>query len=98
LGVSLTTPHTKFFINVIISFGCGGGGSRTAGDVATWVVTEVATWLETLQLSEYAENFTRHDIRGRELLTLGHRDPKELYVTKVRHMKRLLQAVRDLTM
>lgn len=76
----------------------GGGGSRTARDVATWGVTEVETWLETLQLSEYAESFTRHDIRGRELLTLGRRDLKELGVTKVGHVKRILQAVKDLTM
>ncbi|KDR19859.1 hypothetical protein L798_05107 [Zootermopsis nevadensis] len=75
-----------------------GGGSRTARDVATWGVAEVAAWLETLQLSEYAESFTRHDIRGRELLTLGRRDLKELGVTKVGHVKRILQAVRDLTM
>ncbi|XP_023710920.1 diacylglycerol kinase eta isoform X3 [Cryptotermes secundus] len=76
----------------------GGGSSRTARDVATWGVTEVATWLETLQLSEYAESFTCHDIRGRELLTLGRRDLKELGVTKVGHVKRILQAVKDLTM
>jgi diacylglycerol kinase (ATP) len=61
-------------------------------------VTEVVAWLETLQMSEYAESFTCHDIRGRELLTLGRRDLKELGVTKVGHVKRILQAVRDLTM
>jgi diacylglycerol kinase (ATP) len=86
------------FRNRIISLGCGGGGSRTARDVATRGVTEVATWLETLQLPEYAESFTRHDIRGRELLTLGRHDPKELHVTKVGHMKRMMQAVKELTM
>jgi hypothetical protein len=56
----------------MIRIGCGGGGSRTARDV-TWGVTEVATWLEALQLSEYAESFTRNDIHGRELLTLVRR-------------------------
>jgi diacylglycerol kinase (ATP) len=86
------------FRNRIISLGCGAGGSRTARDVAIWDVTEVATWLETLELSEYAESFTRNDIHGRELLTLGRRDPKELCITKVGHMKRILQAVKDLTM
>jgi diacylglycerol kinase (ATP) len=50
------------------------------------------------QLSEHAESFTRHDIRGRELLTSGRRDPKELCVTRVGHMKRILQAVKDLAM
>jgi diacylglycerol kinase (ATP) len=84
--------------NRIIGLGCGGGDSRTARDVAIWGVTELATWLETLELSEYAESFTCHDIRGRELLTLGRRDLKELGVTKVGHMKRILQAVKDFTM
>ena len=76
----------------------GGGSSRAAHVVATWGVAEVAAWLETIQLSEYAESFTRHDIRGRELLTLGRRDLNELGVTKVGHVKRIQQAVRDLTM
>jgi diacylglycerol kinase (ATP) len=78
--------------------GGGGGSSRAAHVVATWGVAEVAAWLETIQLSEYAESFTRHDIRGRELLTLGRRDLNELGVTKVGHVKRIQQAVRDLTM
>jgi diacylglycerol kinase (ATP) len=74
-----------------------GGGSRAARDVATKVLTEDPTWLETLQLPEYAESYTRHDIYEREQLTLRCRDLKELGVTKVRHMKRILQAVKDLT-
>jgi hypothetical protein len=82
----------------MISLRCGGGGSRTACDVAIWGVTEVAIWLETLQLPEYAESFTCHDMHGCELLTLGRRDLKELRVTKVGYMKRILQAVKDLTM
>jgi diacylglycerol kinase (ATP) len=86
------------FRNQIISLGCSGGGSRTTRDVAIWGVSELATWLETLQLSEYAENFTCHDIYGHELLTLGRRDLKKLCVTKFGHMKRILQAVKDLTM
>lgn len=69
---------------------------QTAADVATWGTAEVATWLESLQLSEYVDSFTCHDIRGKELLTLARRDLKELGVTKVGHVKRILQAVRDL--
>ncbi|XP_063242323.1 diacylglycerol kinase eta isoform X2 [Bacillus rossius redtenbacheri] len=76
----------------------GSGSGRAARDVAAWGTAEVAAWLDTLQLPEYAESFVRHDIRGRELLTLGRRDLKELGVTKVGHVKRILQAVRDLTM
>ncbi|CAH1183296.1 unnamed protein product [Phaedon cochleariae] len=66
-------------------------------EVASWGTQEVITWLETLQLSEYIDSFERNDIRGRELLTLARRDLKELGVTKVGHVKRILQAIKDLT-
>nr|XP_046483245.1 diacylglycerol kinase eta isoform X1 [Neodiprion pinetum]XP_046483246.1 diacylglycerol kinase eta isoform X1 [Neodiprion pinetum] len=73
------------------------GGSAPARDQATtWNVPEVCSWLESLQLGEYAENFMSHDIRGKELLTLARRDLKELGITKVGHVKRILQAINDL--
>ncbi|XP_052130444.1 diacylglycerol kinase eta-like [Frankliniella occidentalis] len=75
----------------------GERSRQTAADVATWGTSEVASWLESLQLGEYIDSFTVHDIRGKELLTLARRDLKELGVTKVGHVKRILQAVRDLT-
>ncbi|XP_067307509.1 diacylglycerol kinase delta-like isoform X4 [Pseudorasbora parva] len=65
--------------------------------VSTWGVEEVAVWLEMLCLSEYKEIFIRHDIRGPELLQLERRDLKDLGVTKVGHMKRILQGIRDLS-
>nr|XP_024218555.1 diacylglycerol kinase eta-like isoform X4 [Halyomorpha halys] len=65
-------------------------------DVSSWGVQEVSTWLESLQLGEYCEAFTRHDLRGREVMTLTRRDLKELGVTKVGHVKRLLHAAKDL--
>lgn len=71
---------------------------KTARDVASWGTHEVATWLETLQLSEYIDSFVKNDIRGRELLTLARRDLKDLGVTKVGHVKRILQAIKDLTL
>lgn len=71
--------------------------AKTARDVASWGTQEVATWLETLQLSEYIDSFVKNDIRGRELLTLARRDLKDLGVTKVGHVKRILQAIKDLT-
>ncbi|KAI4464648.1 diacylglycerol kinase [Holotrichia oblita] len=70
---------------------------KTARDVQSWGTNEVATWLETLQLSEYIDSFVKNDIRGRELLTLARRDLKDLGVTKVGHVKRILQAIKDLT-
>lgn len=47
-------------------------------------------------MREYQEHFLRHDIRGPELLSLERRDLKELGITKVGHIKRILQAVADL--
>lgn len=49
-----------------------------------------------MQLSEYVDSFLRNDIRGKELLTLGRRDLKDLGVTKVGHVKRILQAIKDM--
>lgn len=73
--------------------------ARGAGrEVASWGVAEVCAWLDSLQLSEYTEAFQGHDIRGRELLTLTRRDLKDLGVTKVGHVKRILQAIKELTM
>uniref|UniRef100_A0A1B0GQ62 Diacylglycerol kinase n=1 Tax=Phlebotomus papatasi TaxID=29031 RepID=A0A1B0GQ62_PHLPP len=69
---------------------------HTRDTVSTWGVTEVATWLEAMQLAEYVDSFTKNDIRGKELLTLGRRDLKDLGVTKVGHVKRILQAIKDL--
>uniref|UniRef100_A0A146MDL5 Diacylglycerol kinase n=2 Tax=Lygus hesperus TaxID=30085 RepID=A0A146MDL5_LYGHE len=65
-------------------------------DVSSWGVQEVGFWLESLQLTEYIEVFTSHDIRGREVMTLTRRDLKDLGVTKVGHVKRILHAAKDL--
>lgn len=64
--------------------------------VSNWGVGEVVTWLETMQLAEYVDSFIKNDIRGKELLTLARRDLKDLGVTKVGHVKRILQAIKDL--
>lgn len=70
--------------------------ASTRDTVANWGVSEVVTWLETMQLGEYVETFTRNDVRGKELLTLTRRDLKELGVIKIGHYKRILQACKDL--
>lgn len=70
--------------------------ASTRETVSNWGVAEVVTWLETMQLGEYVETFTRNDIRGKELLTLSRRDLKELGIAKVGHVKRILQACKDL--
>lgn len=47
--------------------------------VHLWGTEEVAAWLEHLSLCEYKDIFTRHDIRGSELLHLERRDLKVLH-------------------
>ncbi|KRF78933.1 diacylglycerol kinase eta isoform X8 [Drosophila virilis] len=71
--------------------------TNTREAVSNWSVNEVVTWLETMQLSEYVDSFLKNDIRGKELLTLGRRDLKDLGVVKVGHVKRILQAIKDLS-
>ncbi|KAF5295424.1 hypothetical protein FQA39_LY13085 [Lamprigera yunnana] len=80
-----------------VSFSQQQSSYKTARDVASWGTQEVATWLETLQLNEYIDSFVKNDIRGRELLSLARRDLKDLGVTKVGHVKRIQQAIKDLT-
>ncbi|XP_055633713.1 diacylglycerol kinase eta isoform X2 [Toxorhynchites rutilus septentrionalis] len=82
------------------SSGASGGknsaGATSSRDaVSNWGVGEVVTWLEAMQLSEYVDSFIKNDIRGKELLTLARRDLKDLGVTKVGHVKRILQAIKD---
>lgn len=48
-------------------------------------------------MGEYKDNFISHDVQGPELLHLERRDLKELGVTKVGHIKRILQAVKDIS-
>jgi diacylglycerol kinase (ATP) len=72
----------------------GRSSSREA--VSNWGVNEVIVWLEAQQLSEYIDSFIKNDIRGKELLTLARRDLKDLGVTKVGHVKRILQAIKEL--
>ncbi|CAL9690464.1 unnamed protein product [Knipowitschia caucasica] len=64
--------------------------------VERWSTEEVGIWLEQLSLGEYRETFIRHDIRGSELLHLERRDLKDLGISKVGHMKRILQGTKDL--
>ncbi|PFX32475.1 Diacylglycerol kinase eta [Stylophora pistillata] len=72
-------------------------GSAPSGHmISYWGVEEVGNWLESLGLSEYKDNFESHDIRGNELLNLNRGDLKELGVTKVGHVKRILHSVKAL--
>lgn len=67
-----------------------------AKSVDKWSSIEVGEWLEHLLLGEYKVSFLRHDIRGSELLSLQRRDLRELGVTKVGHVKRILKGIENL--
>jgi diacylglycerol kinase (ATP) len=67
-----------------------------AKEVEKWTLSDVGEWLDHLQLGEYKYNFIRHDIQGSELLCLQRRDLKELGITKVGHIKRILQGIENL--
>uniref|UniRef100_UPI00358F5A21 diacylglycerol kinase delta isoform X2 n=3 Tax=Myxine glutinosa TaxID=7769 RepID=UPI00358F5A21 len=64
--------------------------------VHQWGTEEVGAWLELLSLSVYREAFEGNDIQGKELLNLERRDLKELGVTKVGHVKRILAGIKEL--
>ncbi|XP_037543003.1 diacylglycerol kinase eta [Nematolebias whitei] len=64
--------------------------------VERWGTEEVGIWLEQLSLGEYRDTFIRHDIQGSELLHLERRDLKDLGISKVGHMKRILQGTKEL--
>ncbi|XP_055333563.1 diacylglycerol kinase delta-like isoform X2 [Paramacrobiotus metropolitanus] len=64
--------------------------------VREWTSEDVALWLHSLHLGEYKDVFISHDIRGNELIHLERRDLKDLGITKVGHLKRIQQAIRDL--
>ncbi|KAM8903616.1 diacylglycerol kinase delta isoform 2-T2 [Spinachia spinachia] len=64
--------------------------------VHQWGTEEVGAWLGFLSLNEYQDIFRGHDVRGAELIHLERRDLKDLGVTKVGHMKRILHGIREL--
>ncbi|KAJ7310345.1 hypothetical protein JRQ81_007254 [Phrynocephalus forsythii] len=69
--------------------------SSGALPVENWGPEDVAAWLEALDLGEYKELFMRHDIQGSELVLLERRDLKDLGISKVGHLKRILQGIKD---
>ncbi|XP_050594862.1 diacylglycerol kinase eta isoform X14 [Bombus affinis] len=76
--------------------GANSGAHTIRDQVTTWSVEEVCSWLKNLQLTEYNDHFVSHDIRGRELLSLTGEDLEKIGITKVGHVKRILQAINDL--
>ncbi|CAJ0569717.1 unnamed protein product, partial [Mesorhabditis spiculigera] len=69
---------------------------RPKNEVSTWSVEEVQTWLSSLGLSSYIEQFKANDISGQELIHLERSDFKDLGIIKIGHVKRLQTAINDL--
>ncbi|XP_066570937.1 diacylglycerol kinase eta isoform X2 [Amia ocellicauda] len=70
--------------------------SNSSLSVEKWGTEEVAAWLDSLSLGEYKDIFVRHDIQGSELVLLERRDLKDLGISKVGHMKRILQGIKEM--
>lgn len=51
-------------------------GLISAAAVLEWSTDEVGQWLQSMDLDDYRDTFATHDIRGRELLSLGRTDLK----------------------
>ncbi|XP_014665282.1 PREDICTED: diacylglycerol kinase delta-like [Priapulus caudatus] len=82
-----------------LKFGRHRSKEKLSGSsVANWDTSAVASWLDTLGLGDYREAFIGNDVCGPELLTLQRRDLKDLGVHKVGHIKRIQQAIKDLSM
>ena len=64
-------------------------GRQPGDSVSGWSVDEVSSWLSSLGLPEYSEQFKANDVRGAELLHLEKADLNDLGVTKIGHIKRL---------
>lgn len=90
-------PFWMRFRGNATSGGVRQSASNARETVHSWGTSEVVIWLEAMQLGEYVDSFVKNDIRGKELLTLGRRDLKDLGVVKVGHVKRILQAIKDLS-
>ncbi|GFN98161.1 diacylglycerol kinase [Plakobranchus ocellatus] len=67
-----------------------------AFEIRSWTLEEVGQWLESLALGDYKESFMSHEITGAELLNLERRDLKDLGVTKVGHLKRIQEGIKEL--
>ncbi|XP_022093446.1 diacylglycerol kinase delta-like isoform X4 [Acanthaster planci] len=97
--VSRLKKPTKRELKPALAPGSPGGSSEGASSGESsraWTPQQVGLWLDSLSLGEYRDNFIRNDIRGSELLTLERRDLKDIGVTKVGHIKRIQQAIKEL--
>ncbi|TSN12253.1 Diacylglycerol kinase eta [Bagarius yarrelli] len=70
--------------------------SNSSLSAERWGAEEVGTWLDSLGLGEYRERFVARDIQGWQLAQLQRQDLKDLGISKVGHVRRILQAIEEL--
>lgn len=58
--------------------------------MAEWTETDVADWMESIELAEFASAMVDNAITGAELLALDNSDLATLGITKLGHVKRFL--------
>lgn len=61
-----------------------------------WTVQDVKRWLDSIQLSEYADKFENNEIDGSTLLEMGLDDLDYLEMKKLAHRKLLLKSIEQL--
>ncbi|XP_062371678.1 diacylglycerol kinase eta isoform X3 [Sardina pilchardus] len=69
--------------------------SNSSLSAERWDSVEVSDWLEALGLGEYRERF-QHVQSWQQLAQLQRQDLKDLGISKVGHVRRILQAIKDL--
>ncbi|XP_041925675.1 diacylglycerol kinase delta isoform X3 [Alosa sapidissima] len=69
--------------------------SNSSLSAERWDSVEVADWLDALGLGEYKERF-QHIQSWQQLAQLQRQDLKDLGISKVGHVRRILQAIKDL--
>ena len=65
-------------------------------DTSAWSVSQVSTWLKSLNLQEYTSTFVENEIDGNILLEMTLDDLDYLKITKLSHRKIILSSLKKL--
>ncbi|KAK2163027.1 hypothetical protein LSH36_87g05016 [Paralvinella palmiformis] len=75
------------------SYGGGHGGYREK-DIYRWSSTDVASWLDSLQLGEFKETFIKNNVTGQLLTHMDRNKLISLGVTQVGHRMAIERAIK----
>jgi len=62
--------------------------------IASWSVSDVAQWLDSLEMGNYRDSFVAHSVDGRQLVELGRAELIALGVSQVGHRMNLERAIK----